>query len=63
MADEFFFEETIDPESLEWEEGRGGVSRREFVQILGAGLLLTATSSVALGQRRARRRIRRRGRP
>ena len=45
MANEFYFQETIEPERLEAGRAAGrrrsGVSRREFVQLLGAGLLLT----------------------
>jgi len=55
MTDEFFFPETIDPERDEADEAArdaSGVSRREFVQILGAGLLLSAMAEMALAQRR-----------
>jgi len=55
MSDEPRLGETADPGLLEWDEepgDAGGVSRRQFVQLLGAGLLLTVTDGVALGQRR-----------
>ncbi len=55
MGDEFYSEEMTEPELLELEDGRGGdsgVSRREFVGLLGAGLLLTVTSGAAVAQRR-----------
>jgi hypothetical protein len=55
MSDRSDFRETIDPECLERDEALEHAresSRREFVQLLGAGLLLTVTDGAALGQRR-----------
>ena len=54
MSDASGFGEPIDHEGLELDEGLGdtdGVSRRTFVQLLGAGLLLTVTDRAAFGQR------------
>ena len=58
MDTEYQFQETFEPELLEegpMGEDRSGLSRREFVQVLGAGLLLTVTGDVALAQRRGGR--------
>ena len=56
MADEFDFRGNDRAWSVcEADEDRGdgsGVSRREFVQLLGAGLLLTVAGDVAVAQRR-----------
>jgi isoquinoline 1-oxidoreductase subunit beta len=48
----------VDPEiyeSLEFQDAPADFSRREFVQLLGAGLLITVTGEVALAQRRGGR--------
>ncbi len=48
----------VDPEiyePVEREDSQGGLSRREFVQVLGAGLLITVTGEIALAQRRGGR--------
>jgi isoquinoline 1-oxidoreductase len=45
----------VDPEIYEPPDGddlNSGLSRRDFVQVLGAGLLITITGEVALAQRR-----------
>ena len=57
----------VDPEIYEPAERQDspwGLSRRDFVQVLGAGLLITVTGEIALAQRRggageAARRVRR----
>ena len=48
----------VDPEiyePVEREDSQAGLSRREFVQVLGAGLLITVTGEIALAQRRGGR--------
>jgi isoquinoline 1-oxidoreductase beta subunit len=55
MTSESYLQETVEPERLETDEGLGGepgVSRREFVELLGGGLLLTVSGDIAFGQRR-----------
>ena len=42
--------EPVDPQDSTW-----GLSRREFVQVLGAGLLITVSGEIALAQRRGGR--------
>jgi isoquinoline 1-oxidoreductase subunit beta len=54
MNNELDVQETIDEEFLQADDVPGdgsGLSRREFVQLLGAGLLLTVAGDVALAQR------------
>ncbi len=49
--------EILQPErfdSIEESSGQVKISRRTFVQMLGAGLLITVTEGVSLGQRRSR---------
>ena len=48
----------FDPEREEWVEeptGPGDFTRREFVELVGAGLLITVAGGAALGQRRGGR--------
>ena len=48
----------VDPEIYEPadpQDATGGLSRREFVQVLGAGLLITVSGEIALAQRRGGR--------
>ena len=58
-------DEPLEPERYELREGpayRFDLDRREFVQILGAGLVISLSGNVSLAQQRSRRGRRRRSR-